>query len=273
MRTPYVFKLASDAPAPEVAKIFNIIHSMDRVDKNDTHKIHEVLYRDPRGKYRTYIVPFDEETGCKFQQRCNAAGLSACIDTEYVSPPDRHYVDVQASGLIKLHWSKKDTFIRVKPDDTYRHEILGPTSEQTGIYPKEIFFVGPIKQINKAYRRYLSVMRKLHTSNGYLTTYQLDDILSAIETTGEAYGGAMYILTETGLIAQLTRTGFHWVINRPPVSEDQRRSRVIHGYNETVIGVGKADWYTNYFRGRVKNLAFCESLLKAGVTQEAYLKL
>jgi len=273
MRTPYVFKLASDAPASEITKVFGIIHAMDKVDKNGVHRIHEVLYRTPRGSYRSYIVPFDEDIRVEFQQRCNAAGLSACIEQVYISQPARHYVDVQSSGLIKLHWSKKDAFIRVKPEEVYRGEILGPAADRTGIYPKEIFFVGPIKQVNKAYRRYRSAMRKLHTYNGYLTTYQLGDILAAIETVGEAYGGAMYILTESGLVAQLTRSNFSWVLNRKPVSEEQRLGRVVHGHNEVVIDIGKEFCNVGSASVRVKNPAFCESLRLASVTQEAYLKL
>ena len=278
MKNVPVYRVASDAPAEAIAKIFAIIREMNSVSKTGFNRIGEVSHRDSRQQWRmrSYIVSYDDLTAREFTKRCREAGVDAAIDYTHSPEPDRHYVDVQSSGLIKLHWHPKDSFLLVEPEMVNRLPLTGPNYIDTGIVAKHIFFVGPNRQTQKAYRRYLNKVRELKPFNVSLNHHGLQYILAPIVTPGEAIGGAMYIVTEDGLVARLTPNRFEWVTNRMPKGPEEELRRALHGYNEIVIDAGKEYRCLPGIREREysgTNPAFNESMALAAFTKDAYLKL
>lgn len=278
MKNVPVYRVASDAPAEAIAKIFAIIQEMNLVSKTGFNRIGEVSHRDSRKQWimRSYVVSYDAKTAREFEQKCRTAGVDAAIDRDYTPEPDRHYVDVQPSGLIKLHWHPKDSFILVDPEMVNRLPLLGPGHIDTGIVAKHVFFVGPNRQTQKAYRRYINRVRELKQFNARMNNHALQYVLEPIVTPGEANGGAMYIVTESGLVARLTPNRFEWVVNRLPKGPEEYLRRAVHGYHEIVIDVGKAYRYLPGYRevlyGKT-NPAFNETMALAALTQEAYQNL
>ncbi len=278
MKTVPAFRVAADAPADVLAKLFAIISEMNSKNKTGFKRIGESQYRDSRKQWRmrSYIVSYDERTALEFESKCRAQGINAAIDMFYPSQPTyRHYLDVQESGLIKLHWHPKDTFIEVDPEKVNRHPLIGPGHLAATIVPRRVFFVGPNRQTLKVYRRYLNTAHQLSPFNHGITSDRLQYILEPIVTPGENHGAAMYILTECGMVARLTPSRFEWVINRSHVSQDEQERRIQYRYHEMAIDVGKPYPNIRLYRAMSSrgNPAFNESFAIASFSKEAIRKL
>lgn len=165
MKTVPVFRIAEDIPADAWALLNAVIAEMNSGSKPGFNRIGLVTHRDSRQqwKQREYVISYDWQTSREFAQKCNGANISAAIESFYPDRPDRHYVDVQDSGLVMVHWHPKDSMLMVPMDKVDRRPLIGPSYQDTGIVPKYVFFVGPNRQMKKAYRRYLNVVHRLST--------------------------------------------------------------------------------------------------------------
>lgn len=278
MKSVPVYRIAEDTPADVWALLSSILAGMNSGSKPEFKRINIVTHRDSRQgwKIREYVVSYDWQTSREFWEKCNAVNILAAIESFYPGQPDRHYVDVQESGMIKVHWHPKDSMLMVPADKVNRRELIGPSYMATGIVPKHVFFVGPNRQTQKAYRRYLNVAHRLSTFSVGLGVMQLQEVLKPIVTPGECHGCAMYIVTESGLVARLTPGRFEWVVCREPKGSEEYLRRTLHSYNEMIVDVGKEYRNIRQLRGggsNQGNQAFLESFGLAALTQEAYLKL
>lgn len=278
MKSVPAYRIAEDTPADVWAKINAIISALNAGSKPEFKRIDIVTHRDSRQgwKIREYVVSYDWKTSNKFWQQCRFEDILAAIESFYPGDPDRHYVDVQESGMIKVHWHPKDSMLMVPADKVNRRELIGPSYMATGIVPKHVFFVGPNRQTQKAYRRYLNVAHRLSTFSFGLGVMQLQEVLKPIVTPGERHGCAMYIVTESGLVARLTPDKFEWVVCREPKGPEEYLRRTLHSYNEMIVDVGKEYRNIRQLRGGGSNQgskAFLESFGIAALVQDAYLKL
>lgn len=276
MKTVSICKVASDAPLDVINKLYGIINDINSRHKNGFNSIGETQIRDARNRIRSIIVAYDQKTMDDFINRCDAAGIDAAIHEDYAAQPHfRHYLEVKASGAFELHWHPKDTFIEIEPMKVCKRPIEFSMFDVPDVKASRVFFVGPSSQVLKASQRYKNIVRcKLSFSYG-LTSDHLKRIVQPFIGGGEVVGGAMYIITQSGLIARITPSGFEWVTLRKEVGRNERNARIAYGYNAYTVSAGR-DWlkFNHVVNSNTSRISeFDATLYKGLMTHDAYYKM
>lgn len=270
-----VYFVKNDCPAPYLVAIHGAIAAVNQLHygkkkKVDVVRFVELAARDSNGLYEAMVIATSDSALEEFYKYAKARNCVEALEYKYPDyAHDRFHFDLKGDGRAEIWVAPHDSCVHLTGDDVCNRRWNIRGYAPTGMFIKEILFVGPNTAVRNAMRRYKNAKREVRESWRY--QFHDDTTTGMTEqqwgTIAEALGawGAMYLFTSDGTVIKVARNQMEWV--RPKPSEKRNYyTRMIHnGYERFPIHSVFRE-YPHDSCGR--RSAFAETVVTMALTHE-----